>query len=103
MRGCRRLGFTAALLLFAGLFLHVGLMSRSSALGKQLAAVEREIELLRRQASVLELMISEKHNLEQIGLRAQQLGMKLPDETQIRVLSPAEKDTSAQVAVGCGN
>ena len=74
----RVLLIVAALILFAGLFVQITMLSRISSQSNQY------------------------HNLETIAARAQQLGMEQPDETQIRVVSVASgnnaQNTSIQTA-----
>ena len=101
----RRLLILAALVLFAGLFLQITMLSRISLQSKRASAVERELIELNANAENLELSINQYHNLEAIAARAQQLGMEQPDETQIRVVSVARiqpEDTSTQTAEGFG-
>ena len=101
----RRLLILAALVLFAGLFLQITMLSRISLQSKRASAVERELIELNANAENLELSINQYHNLEAIAARAQQLGMEQPDETQIRVVSVAKinrEDTSTQTAEGFG-
>lgn len=88
----------AALILFAGLFLQITMLSRVSSQNKRASAIEREIAELGAYAENLELSINQYHNLDSIAARARQLGMSLPDETQIRVVSVARSnaDTSIQ-------
>ena len=98
----RRLLILAALVLFAGLFLQITMLSRISLQTKRASAVEKELVELNANAQNLELSINQYHNLEAIAARAQQLGMEQPDETQIRVVSVASgnnaQNTSIQTA-----
>ena len=101
----RMLMILAGLILFAGLFLQITMLSRISLQSKRAAALERELVELSANAENLELSINQYHNLEVIAARAQQLGMEQPDETQIRVVSVARiqpEDTSTQTAEGFG-
>ena len=101
----RMLMLLAGLILFAGLFLQITMLSRISLQSKRAAALERELVELSANAENLELSINQYHNLEVIAARAQQLGMEQPDETQIRVVSVAKinpEDTSTQTAEGFG-
>ena len=101
----RMLMILAGLILFAGLFLQITMLSRISLQSKRAAALERELVELSANAENLELSINQYHNLEVIAARAQQLGMEQPDETQIRVVSVAKinpEDTSTQTAEGFG-
>ncbi len=95
----------AAVVLFAGLFSQITMLSRVSAVSKRAAAVDREIAALNREAGALELRVNEYHNLDQIAARAQQLGMEQPDETQIRAVRVEKSDaeyTSTQAAGDSG-
>ncbi len=101
----RRLLILAALVLFAGLFLQITMLSRISLQTKRASAVEKELVELNANAQNLELSINQYHNLEAIAARAQQLGMEQPDETQIRVVNVAkinQEDTSTQTAGSFG-
>ena len=101
----RRLLILAALVLFAGLFLQITMLSRISLQTKRASAVEKELVELNANAQNLELSINQYHNLEAIAARAQQLGMEQPDETQIRVVNVAkinQEDTSTQTAGSIG-
>ena len=98
----RALLIVAALVLFAGLFVQITMLSRISSQSKQAAKLEKEIVELSASAENLEVSINQYHNLETIAARAQQLGMEQPDETQIRVVSVASgnnaQNTSIQTA-----
>ena len=85
-RSSRVLCLATAVLLFAGFFTRITLLSQMSEKSKQVSALEREIALLRRETGSLELQINEYHNLERIAAAARQMGMEQPDDTQIRVL-----------------
>lgn len=91
----------AAVVLFAGLFAQITMLSRISAQSKRASAVEREIAALGANAENLELSINQYHNLEAIAARAREMGLEQPDETQIRVVSVNRSDahdTSVQAA-----
>ena len=75
----RMLMLLAGLILFAGLFLQITMLSRISLQSKRAAALERELVELSANAENLELSINQYHNLEVIAARAQQLGMEQPD------------------------
>lgn len=101
----RALIFAAALVLFAGLFVQITMLSRISSQNKQAAKLEKEIVELNASAENLEVSINQYHNLETIAARAQLMGMEQPDETQIRVVSVAREhaeDTSIQTADASG-
>ena len=103
-RSGRILFIVAAVILFAGLFMQITMLSRISSQSKQASALEKEIVELSANAENLQLSISQHHNLENIAARAQLLGMEQPDETQIRVVSVAygNKDTSTHTAEAIG-
>lgn len=92
MKPCMRMGgqkrrWMLALLaatLFIGSFAQLTMLSRLSALGKQAAALERELARMKTEAGSLELCVNQYHNLESIALRAQEMGMEQPDKTQLR-------------------
>lgn len=91
----------AVVVLFAGLFMQITMLSRISSQSKQASALEKEIVELSANAENLELSINQYHNLESIELRARQLGMEQPEKTQIRVVSVARsatENTSTQAA-----
>ncbi len=73
-----------AAMLFIGSFAQLTMLSRLSALGKRAAALERELARMRTEAGSLELRVNQYHNLESIALRAREMGMEQPDETQLR-------------------
>lgn len=83
----------AAAVLFAGLFMQITMLSRISSQSKQASALEREIVELSASAENLELSINQYHNLDSIELRARQLGMEEPTDTQIRVVSVVQTET----------
>lgn len=101
----RTLLLLAVVVLFAGLFAQITMLSRVSARSKEASKIEGELVELRASAENMELSINQYHNLESIAARAQQLGMEQPDETQIRVVSVAQsnsEDTSTQTAENSG-
>lgn len=102
----RALLVMAAVVLFAGLFVQITMLSRISSQAKQAAKLEREIVELSASAENLEVSINQYHNLKDIAVRAQQLGMEEPDETQIRVVNVANAGhaeyTSNQTAAAVG-
>ena len=97
------IALTAAVL-FAGLFLQITMLSRVSLVSKRASALESETARLNREAVNLELRINEFHNLDRIAVRAQEMGMVQPDETQIRAVrvGKTDADTSTQVAGDSG-
>ena len=101
----RALLILAAIVLFTGLFMQITMLARISSQNKRASNLEGEIEELSANAENLELNINQYHNLESIAVRARQLGMEQPNETQIRVVSVARvttEDTSTQAAGNTG-
>ena len=100
----RALLILACIVLFTGLFMQITMLARISSQNKRASSLEGEIEELSANAENLELNINQYHNLDTIAVRARQLGMEQPDETQIRVVSVARsnEDTSTQAAENIG-
>ena len=100
----RALLILAGIVLFTGLFMQITMLARISSQSKRASSLEGEIEELSANAENLELNINQYHNLDTIAVRARQLGMEQPDETQIRVVSVARsnEDTSTQAAENVG-
>lgn len=88
----------AAIVLFSGLFAQVAVCARISRQSKEIAAVQNEIKSLTANVENLDLNINQRHNLEEIGRKAVELGMGQPDETQLRIVSlpVLNGNTSAQ-------
>lgn len=104
-RVSRVLAVTAAVVFFGGLFGQIALRAQISGQAKKIDAVHREIQALSANAENLDLCINQYHNLEIIGQRARQLGMDVPVDDQLRVVSLPQVggDTSTQtVANGDG-
>ena len=99
-----KLLMAAAIVLFIGLFVQITMLARISGENKRAAKLESEITKLASDAENLELVINKYHNLEDIEAKARKLGMDLPDETQIRVVSVAgiEESGSVQTAERIG-
>lgn len=95
----RALLIAAAVLLFAGLFVQITMLSRVSAQNKRASAMEKEIVELGAYAENLELSINQYHNLESIAVRARQLGMEVPDKEQIRVVSVARSNNNIDTSI----
>ena len=93
-----------AVVLFAGLFLQITMLSRVSSVSKRASALERETARLNHEAVNLELRVNEFHNLDRIAARAQEMGMVQPDESQIRAVrvEHTDADTSTQAAGASG-
>lgn len=103
-RQMRQLMIVTAIVLFAGLLLQITMLARVSGQNKRAAQVENEIERLASEAENLELVINKYHNLEDIAVKAQKLGMGKPDASQIRVVSVAgiEENPTVQTAERIG-
>ena len=93
-----------ALVLFIGVFSQITMMAKLSGQNKRVVETRKEIKALSASADNLNLGMSQYHNLDRIAVRAQQLGMRQPDETQLRVVNlPALSDsTSTRSAVKSG-
>ena len=100
----RMLMIAFALVLFIGVFSQIAMMARLSAQNKRFVETEKEIKALSASADNLHLSLNQYHNLDRIAIRAQQLGMEQPTETQLRVVNlPALIDsTSTQSADSSG-
>ena len=93
-----------ALVLFIGVFAQIAMMAKLSGQNKQVVETRKEIKALSASADNLHLSLNQYHNLDRIAVRAQQLGMEQPTETQLRVVNlPALIDsTSTQSADSTG-
>lgn len=100
----RALLILAGIVLFTGMFMQITMLARISSQSKRASSLEGEIEELSANAENLELNINQYHNLDTIAVRARQLGMEQPDETQIRVVTVARsnEDTFTQAAENIG-
>ena len=87
--GSRFLVIAVAVLLFAGLFLQITMLTNISSQGKQAAELRKELEELTANAENLQLTINQHHNLATIQARAEQLGMEEVGAEQLRVISVA--------------
>ena len=87
-------------ILFAGLFLQIGMLARISGQSKKIASVSREIVELNARRENLALSLSMLKNPDQIEALALKLGMQRPDEGAIRVvnLPAAYEDTQTLTA-----
>ena len=103
-RANRGLIMMLAVLVFVGVVMQITLLARLSGQRKEPAAVEREIRVLSAQVENMNLSINSFHNLDRIAVRAEQLGMRQPSETQIRVVNVPGilQDTSTQSAEAIG-
>ena len=101
-RRSRALLILAGIVLFTGLFMQITMLARISSQNKRASSLEGEIEELSANAENLELNINQYHNLDTIAVRARQLGLEQPNETQIRVVNVARvnfsEDTSTQAS-----
>ena len=93
-----------AVVLFIGVFLQIAMMARLSAQNKQVVEARNDTHMLAVRADNMNLALNQYHNLERIAVRARQLGMEQPDETQLRVVNlPTLIDsTSTQSADNTG-
>ena len=93
-----------AVVLFIGVFLQIAMMARLSAQNKQVVEARNDTHMLAVRADNMNLALNQYHNLERIAVRARQLGMEQPDETQLRVVNlPTLIDsTSTQSADSSG-
>lgn len=76
-----------ALVMFVGLASQITMLACISGQQKQVKAVEKELRELDAKADNLDLCLNQFKNTERISLRAAQLGMEQPAETQIRVVN----------------
>ena len=93
-----------ALVLFIGAFVQIAMMARLTGQNKQIVATQKEIHEWKAKIDNLELNLSKYHERERITALAQQLGMSMPDSSQLRVLNlPAlAENTSTQSADNSG-
>ena len=100
----RALMIAFAVVLALGVCSQIAMMARLSGQNKRVVETRKEIRALSASADNLNLSLNQYHNLERIALRARQLGMEQPDETQLRVVNlPTVIDsTSTQSADSSG-
>ncbi|MBR6221117.1 MAG: septum formation initiator family protein [Clostridia bacterium] len=100
----RALMIAFAVVLALGVCSQIAMMARLSGQNKRVVETQKEIRALSASADNLNLSLNQYHNLERIALRARQLGMEQPDETQLRVVNlPTLIDsTSTQSADNSG-
>ena len=86
--------------LLIGLFVQISLLAQISGQAKALNKVNGQIRELTSAEEDLQVCLSMYQNLERIENRARALGMRLPDESQIRVVSlpGLAEDVSTQTA-----
>ncbi len=101
MRTRRKHRFTRAMrlilvgMLFAGLFLQIGMLSRISGKSKEIAKVSQEIVDLDARSENLQWALSQLQNPEKISARAQEMGMVHPEADAIRVVKLPASDSEA--------
>lgn len=100
----RRLMIAFALVLFLGAFLQITMMARLTGQSKQIAQVEEEITQRKAMIGNYEFNLEKYHEHERIKRLAKDLGMRMPEGEQLRVVNlPALADgTSAQSADNSG-
>ena len=86
--------------LFAGLFIHIGMLAGISGETKRADALSRELVALSAQRDNLEVSLSMLKNPERIAQLAAQMGMERPTQDAIRVVSLpiAQDDAQTQTA-----
>jgi len=96
------IAFAAVVLL--GVIVQITMMVRLSGQSKATYAARKETRELTSRIQNLNHSLEQFHNRDRITARAQQLGMQLPDETQLRVvnLSGLSYGTTAQSAENTG-
>ncbi len=96
----RALMIAFAVVLALGVCSQIAMMARLSGQNKRVVETRKEIRALSASADNLNLSLNQYHNLERIALRARQLGMEQPDETQLRVVNlPALIDSTSTQSV----
>ena len=83
----RRLMIAFAAVLFIGVIAQIAMMAQLSVQSKQAYAAEKEAYELTNRIENLQHSLEQFHNHDRITARAQQLGMQLPDEKQLRVVN----------------
>lgn len=91
-------------LMLVGMAVQITMIARVTRQNKQVRRVEREIVELQANVDNLNLTLNQYGSLERVELLARRLGMKEPDEGQIRVmrLPETQEDTAAQNAANTG-
>ena len=89
--------------LFAGLFIHIGMLAGISGETKRVDALSRELVALSAQRDNLEVSLSMLKNPERIAQLAAQMGMERPTQDAIRVVSLpiAQDDAQTRRPPGC--
>jgi len=83
----RMLMIVFALVLVVGVVSQITMLACISGQNKQVKAVEKQLKELDARTDNLNLCLNQFKSIERIALRAEQLGMEQPTETQIRVVS----------------
>ena len=93
-----------ALVLFLGAVSQIAMMARLTGQNKQIVAAQKEIHEWSAKVDNLEFNMNKYHNHERITALAQQLGMQMPEGSQLRVVNlPGLLDgTSTQSADNSG-
>ncbi|MBQ3269076.1 MAG: cell division protein FtsL [Clostridia bacterium] len=93
-----------ALVLFLGAVSQIAMMARLTGQNKQIVAAQKEIHEWSAKVDNLEFNLNKYHNHERITALAQQLGMQMPEGSQLRVVNlPGLLDgTSTQSADNSG-
>lgn len=93
-----------ALVLFLGAVSQIAMMARLTGQNKQIVAAQKEIHEWSAKVDNLEFNLNKYHNHERITALAQQLGMRMPEGSQLRVVNlPGLLDgTSTQSADNSG-
>ena len=96
----RRFRLALAICVIAFLFAQITFAAQLHGKAKQIARVDAQIHELEGQRENLQVYLSMYQSIDRIRTRAEQLGMRLPDETQIRVVSVpgTAEDALAQTA-----
>ena len=76
-----------ALVLFLGAVSQIAMMARLTGQNKQIVAAQKEIHEWSAKVENLEFNLNKYHNHERITALAQQLGMQLPEGSQLRVVN----------------
>ena len=83
----RRLMIALAAVLFIGVIAQIAMMAQLAIQSKQAYAAEKEAYDLTIRIENLNNSLEQFHSHDRIKARARQLGMQLPDETQLRVVN----------------
>lgn len=97
----RRLMIAFAAVVLVGVIAQITMMAMLSVQSKQTSATQDEIGKLHSRIDNLNHSLEQFHNHDRVRAKAQNLGMQLPDDTQLRMvnLSGLSYGTTAQSAV----